>query len=190
MPNLVIRKAQPADYPGILALHRENLISNLPASQRQDGFLSLDITESQIAQANEDFTAIVARVDMPHSNNPVIGYVWGTTPDYNRQYPLIKAMMALYPSVEWQSRPLSNYRLFIYGPVCVAKAYRGQGVLQALFQELLQQASGRYEAGSAFVAKDNPRSLFAHTQKLGMEPLREFEFKSKNYVLLGFPVPS
>lgn len=56
------------------------------------------------------------------------------------------------------------------------------------FFELLIQVAGRYEAGTAFVSKDNPRSLQAHIHKLGMEVLRNFEFNGKPYVLLGFTV--
>ncbi|MEW5856232.1 MAG: hypothetical protein AB1861_02415 [Cyanobacteriota bacterium] len=84
---------------------------------------------------------------------------------------------------------MSNYHSFLYGPVCVATTYRGAGILQGLFQALLAQAATRFNAGVAFVANDNPRSFRAHTQKLSMEMLRDFEFNGKSYCILRFPVP-
>ena len=132
-----------------------------------------------------DFSAVIVTVQ----ENTVVGYVCATSQEYSQQIPLVKYMMTLYPETIFQGQPLSNYRSFSYGPVCVATAYRGTGILQGLFQALLAQVATRYNAGVCFLAKDNPRSLRAHTQKLGMEMLKEFEFNGKSYFILGFAVP-
>lgn len=185
MANIIFRRALVGDYPDIIALHRQNLFSNLSEQERQNGFLSIDFKDnSQLAAINEDVAVIVAVQE-----NTVVGYVCATSQEYSQQIPLLKYMMSLYPETMFQRQPLSNYRSFSYGPVCVADAYRGTGILQGLFQALLAQIPTRYNAGVCFLAKDNPRSLRAHTQKLGMEILRDFEFKGKSYFLLGFPVP-
>lgn len=184
LTNIIFRRASAADYPGILVLHRKNLVSNLSPIERKNGFLSIDINEQQITTANKDLAVIVAVRD-----KSVIGYIWGTTQEYNQQFPLLKYMMSLYEETLFQRQPLSSYRSFLYGPVCVAISYRGTGVFQGLFQELLAQVALQYDAGVAFVAKDNLRSLRAHTQKLKMEVLKEFEFNGNFYFLLGFLVP-
>ena len=183
MAHIVFRQASVADYPAILVLHRENLSTNLSDQEQKDGFLSLDISEQQVVAANEDLAVIVAIQE-----RSVVGYVFGTTIDYNRQFPLLNQMISLYEETKFQGRPLSNYRSFLYGPVCVALTHRGTGIVQGLFQELLNQVAGRYEAGTAFVSKNNPRSLRAHIQKLGMEVLTDFEFNGKQYLMLGFTV--
>ncbi|MBW4609814.1 MAG: hypothetical protein KME22_22050 [Hassallia sp. WJT32-NPBG1] len=185
MTNIIFRRALFPDYPEIIALHRKNLFSNLSELERQNGFLTVDFNDdSQLAAINEDVTVIVAVQE-----NTVVGYVCATSQEYSQQIPLLKYMMSLYPETMFQGQPLSNYRFFWYGPVCVATAYRGTGVLQGLFQALLAQVATRYNAGVSFVAKDNPRSLRAHTQKLGMEMLRDFKFNGKSYFILGFTVP-
>lgn len=185
MTNIIFRRAAAADYPDILALHRKNLLSNLSPLEQQDGFLSIDISDPVLAAINEDLAVVVA----VHEKS-VIGYVCGKTQEYSQQIPLLRYMMSLYQETLFQGQPLSNYHSFLYGPVCVAAAYRGTGILQGLFQALLAQVATRFNAGVAFVAKDNPRSLRAHTQKLGIELLRDFEFNGKSYVILGFTVPS
>lgn len=128
MTNIIFRRALAVDYPSILVLHRKNLFSNLSDQERQDGFLSLDISSQQLAAANENLAVIVAVQE-----KLVVGYVCGTTQEYNRQFPLLNHMMSLYEETRFQGRPLSNYRSFLYGPVCVATAYRGTGILQGLF---------------------------------------------------------
>lgn len=185
MTSIIFRRASAADYPEIITLHRKNLFSNLSHLERQNGFLTVDIKDdSQLAAINEDLAVIVAVQE-----KAVVGYVCGITQEYSQQIPLLKYMMSLYPETMFQGQPLSNYRSFSYGPVCVATVYRGTGILQGLFQALLAQVATQYNAGVCFLAKDNPRSLRAHTQKLGMQPLRDFEFNGKSYFILGFTVP-
>lgn len=183
MTNIIFRRASSVDYSEILALHRKSLFSNLSDLERQDGFLSIDLSIPQLAAINEDLAVIAALYE-----ESVVGYVCGTTQAYSQQVPLLKYMTSLYHETFFQGQLLSNYNSFFYGPVCVAAAYRGTGILQGLFPALLAQVPTHYNVGVAFVAKDNPRSLQAHTQKLGMELLRDFEFNSTSYVMLGFAV--
>ncbi|MBE9179869.1 hypothetical protein IQ268_14960 [Oculatella sp. LEGE 06141] len=183
MKTIVYRPALPADYSDILTLHQANLVSNVPDEQRHDGFLSVDMNAEQLAAMHEDLAMIVAVDDAS-----VVGYLGATTIAYNRQIPLLNHMISLYQDTPFQGRSLNEYHSFLYGPVCVATGYRGSGVLQGLFYELLFQVKGQYEVGVAFVAKANSRSLYAHTQKLNMEALREFEFNGNHYLMLAFPV--
>ncbi len=185
MTNIIFRRALAAEYPEILALHRKNLVSNLSELERQNGFLSIDFKDDfHLAAINENLALMVAVQE-----NLVVGYVCATTQEYSQEIPLLKYIMSLYPEIMFHGQPLSNYRSFWYGPVCVATAYRGSGILQGLFQALLAQVATRFNAGVAFVVNDNLRSLRAHTQKLGMEMLKEFEFNGKFYFILGFAVP-
>jgi hypothetical protein len=50
--------------------------------------------------------------------------------------------------------------------------------------ETLQQ----FDVGVAFVSEKNPRSLYAHRDKLGMEAVDEFEFNGQRYNMLVFSV--
>ncbi len=62
----------------------------------------------------------------------------------------------------------------------------GADVLRGLFRALLREISTRFDAGVAFVAEDNQRSLAAHVAGLGMHDVGEFEFKGKRYRILAF----
>jgi hypothetical protein len=68
----------------------------------------------------------------------------------------------------------------------VDRAHRGRGVLRGLFRTLLREISTRFDAGVAFVAEDNQRSLAAHVAGLGMQDVGEFEFTGRRYRILAF----
>lgn len=185
------RRALEADYPAIAKLHHDNLWQHLPPDQRQDGFLSIEWTVEQIASANKDLAVVVAvdeAVDQKGNEGAIAGYLGGTTVPYNLRFPLLRKMINLYPETPFQGRPLSEYQSFLYGPVCVAAPHRGTGVLNGMYRELLVQAAKQYEVGVAFVARTNGRSFRAHTHKLGMTHLRDFDFKGTPCTMLAFPV--
>jgi len=46
---------------------------------------------------------------------------------------------------------------------------------------MLQSLKGQFDVGVAFVSEKNPRSLYAHRDKLGMKVVDEFEFNGQQY---------
>ena len=71
---------------------------------------------------------------------------------------------------------------YIYGPVCVAKEARGQGVLEALYVRLRQIFPNR--EAILFIRADNERSLHAHL-KLGMRQVAHFELNGAPFNVLS-----
>lgn len=51
-----------------------------------------------------------------------------------------------------------------------------------------ESMKAHYDVGIAFVSLSNPRSLQAHTAKLGMRVIDEFEFGGERYNTLAFRV--
>jgi hypothetical protein len=178
---MLFRRLTEADYPGILALQEANLFDNLPVEARSDGFLSARFSREQFACMHADVAVMVAD-DAAH----VAGYLCASGIEFNRQFPLLAEMIGCYGEVSFQGRPLADQETFVYGPVCVDRAHRGRGALRGLYQALRQEAAGRFDAGVAFVAKDNARSLAAHVDGLGLHKVGEFAFKSRHYWILAF----
>lgn len=178
---VTFRKADPSDFPKILALQKDNLLRNLEPQAQQDGFLSIEYSHDQIVQLNKELGIFIA-ID---SGN-LSGYLIAQTLDFALQSPMISSMVRRFPDVLYISRPLSGYRTFIYGPICIDKRSRGQGVLEGLFEIMLQIFKGQYDIGVAFVSEQNPRSLHAHQDKLDMKVVDEFEFNGQIYRTLVF----
>ena len=166
---------------GMLALQEDNLFDNLPPEARRDGFLSARFTREQFAQMDADVAVVVAA-----DAGRVAGYLCASGIDFNRQFPLLAAMIARYPDLSFGGRPLSEQTTCVYGPACVDRGFRRRGVLRGLYQALLHELAGRFDSGVAFVSKDNPRSLAAHVDGLRMSDIGEFEFKTRQYRILAF----
>ena len=178
---LLFRRLTDDDHAGILALQEANLFDNLSTEARQDGFLSARFTRDQLVQMDRDVGVLVAR-DVER----VVGYVCASGVELNRQFPLLLAMIERYGEMRFQGRTLADQKTFVYGPVCVDRAYRGRGVLRGLFRALLREIPAGFDAGVAFVANANQRSLAAHVAGLGMDDVGEFDFKGQRYRILAF----
>jgi len=178
---LVFRRLSEEDYAGVLALQEANLYDSLSAAARRDGFLSARFSREQFARMDRDVGVLVAR-----DAERVVGYLCASGVELNRQFPLLVAMIERYGEVSFHGRALADQKTFVYGPVCVDRAHRGRGVLRGLFRTLQRELGGGFDAGVAFVAEDNQRSLAAHVEGLGMHDAGGFEFKGKRYRILAF----
>ncbi len=172
---VIYRKANPQDIPMILELQKRNLLKNLEPHEQQDGFLSIEYSADRLEHLNQELGIFIAQED-----DGLAGYLIAQPMDFAIQSPLIATMVKRFPAAQYNGRPLSGYKAFIYGPVCIDKESRGQGVLEGLYDILLKTLQG-YDVGVAFVSERNPRSLYAHRDKLGMKVVDEFEFNGQRY---------
>jgi L-amino acid N-acyltransferase YncA len=178
------RIASPADLPAVMAIQNGNLHANLTEEERRDGFLSAAFTTEHFAQMAREVAVMVA-----DDAGQICGYLCAGSREFHRQFPLLAAMIEQFPRVSFLGRPLASQNTFIYGPACVARSHRGRGLLRGLYDALRREVAGGYDAGVAFVAKDNARSLAAHADGLGMTIAGEFAFGGKQHWILAFHVP-
>src|SRR4026208_2502702 len=108
MPPIEYRRAQPEDYPAILALQAANFIANLTAEERQQGFLSAQFTPEQTARIAEDLGTMGAVVD-----NIVGGFLCACRKEFDTGSPVIATMLASYDRLTFQGKPLSSFSSYI-----------------------------------------------------------------------------
>ena len=178
---MTFRKANSSDFPGILELQKRNLLQNIDPRDRQEGFLSIEYSADQLTLLNREPGIFVALED-----DHLAGYLITQTMDFAVQSRLITIMVNRFPDIQYRGRPLSSFRTFIYGPVCIDKKSRGQGILYGLYGIMHRTLKGQYNAGVAFVSGENPRSLHSHRDKLGMKVVDEFEANRQRYHTLVF----
>ncbi len=178
-----IRRATPGDYSGIFELAAACYEQNLSPAERRQGFLSAQFTSRQIADMAEDLGIIVASEE-----ERVVGFACASRFDGEGQPPIVKTMIAEFERIHFRGRPLQEYRLFLYGPACLDPAYRGRGLLRRLYREINRGVAGKYDVGSAFVSEDNPHSLKAHVDGLGMSDVGRFAHDGRDYHILAFAV--
>jgi hypothetical protein len=142
MVRVVFRRATPLDYSAILRLQSENFIGNLPPEERQEGFLSAEFASRQVAELAEDLGTTVASVA-----GAVVAFLCAFRSEFNHGSPVIAKMLESYHRVKFEGKELSSYSSYIYGPVCIDRAYRGRGLLRGLYEAQKQELAGRFEVG-------------------------------------------
>jgi hypothetical protein len=101
---------------------------------------------------------------------------------------VIAKMLESYDRLFFGDRPLSSFKSYIYGPVCIGRDYRRRGLLRGLYEAQKNDLAGRFDLGVAFVSRNNPHSLQAHVAGLGMCEVGDFEAADNIYVVLAFPL--
>jgi hypothetical protein len=183
-PAAVFKRARVSDYPAILRLQSANYIGNLTLEERQQGFLSAEFSRQQVAGIAEDLGTMLAVV-----NGEVAGFLCAFRREFNHGSAVIGAMLDSYDRVEFEGKPLSAFKSYIYGPVCIGRAYRGKGLLGGLFEAQKEDLAGQFDVGVAFVSSDNPHSLRAHVSGLHMTEVGDFKLSGNTYVILAFRLP-
>jgi hypothetical protein len=181
------RPAKPADIHSILALQNCNLLSNLSEAEQKNGFVTTAFTVAQIEALLADggvFVAVESSAD--DQSETVIGYALAGSWAYFAQWPIFPFMLARLPALHFEGRAITEANSFQYGPVCVDAAYRGLGVFPRLFETMRLGMCERYPIGVTFINRLNPHSYYAHTKKLGMTVIDEFEFNGRPYYGLAF----
>ncbi len=186
---MITRKAVESDISGILKLQSLNLYTNLSEAEKATGFVTtpfqIEQIEALIAQAG---AFVVEREDI------VAGYALAGSWDFFSQWPIFPYMVSRFPQLEFQGRKITVENSFQYGPVCIDRTWRGSNALPLLFETMkssfreaaLTSCDSCYQMGVTFINKKNPRSLAAHTRKLQLEVIDEFEFNGSSFHGLAF----
>lgn len=179
-----IRPATLGDVAGIARLLDRYHVGNLSEAQKSRGFISVEFAAPQLqAMLLEPGIAIGIAED-----NQVVAVAGSSPIPSHGGRGIFQKIDALIDHVAYNGKPLSRYRLFMYGPVCVDETCGGQGLSGKLWQCFVKMVRGRYDVGLAFVSLANAVSLKAHREKLGMTQVCEFEAEGRRYALLAFNV--
>lgn len=181
--EIVCRKARQEDFGPASELLNRYHVDRLNAEERQHGFISALFTPGQLRDMAEEIGVFVAVSQ---------GRVLACLCCYDSASPALpppyRTMSGHFDEWLFRGMALSAWRCFAYGPVCIDVSARGKGLLRRLFTAMLPEVRQRYQAGTAFVAKANPRSLSAHINQLGMTPLGEFSHAGQDFVALAFAI--
>ncbi len=181
MSTIIFRRAEAQDYAAILDLQSANFVANLDEAERKQGFLSAQFSAEQTAAIAEDLGTMLAVAD-----GRVAGFLCAFRKEFDTGSPVIAKMLESYDRLSFQGQPLSSFSSYIYGPACIAREYRGRGLLRGLYEAQKKDLAGRFEIGVAFVSRSNPHSLQAHLRGLGMSEAGDFAVNDNVYVTLAF----
>lgn len=179
---MVCLTANEHDIPGVLKLHGKYQIDTIPEEDKKDGFVTTSFTKELLSELiRKEKGLFIAK-----ENEEIIAYVMSASWDFWSQWPLFQHMISELPRLSYLNQTLSKKNSYQYGPVCVDKRFRGTGTLELIYDFARRKMAERYPILITFVNKINPRSVEAHTRKLGLEIIHEFEFNGNQYLEMAY----
>ena len=142
----------------ILELQECNLPHSLGENEKaEQGFVTVRHDPEVLKEMNEVSPSVIAK-----DGNRLIAYALVMTPFFKERIPVLVPMFRMIEKISYLGMPLSSYRYFIMGQVCIAKEYRGQGLFYLLYENLRSRLKDKYELLITEVSSRNQRSLKAH----------------------------
>jgi len=175
-----ITKSDHNDIPAILNILSESKGDNLTAQHREEeGFTQGAMDAGMLATFQSGSGVFVSRDE--REGQPDISGVAMTIRGSLAKH---GAAQAAYNAV-LSSGAAAADQIFLYGPVSVRKAFRGQGSLTKLLLHICHALKDTFTLGVAFVDKENHKSLLIH-RHYPMTEAGEFELNGRGYVIFSF----
>jgi RimJ/RimL family protein N-acetyltransferase len=160
-----------AEIDQILELQSINLRANLSEEeQASQGFVTVWHEPYMLERMHAVHPSIIAKT----ASGTLAGYCLVMPRSSAVDVPILAPMFATLETLEWNGRPLRDQNWFVMGQVCVAAAFRGQGVFDALYAGLREHCSPHFDFVVTEIADDNRRSLRAHA-RVGFETIHTYE---------------
>lgn len=160
------RVTDPAELKGIQQLQQENLKKNVTTDEAQSqSFVTAEYSIDFLTTMHRASPSVIAKDD-----DRVVGYALVAVKSIRHEHDLLADLFDTIDQKEYNHLPLKDASYVVVGQLCVAKNYRGLGLVQQLYQYFKTSLSGEFDYCVTDVAQDNPRSLKAHI-KTGFQVL-------------------
>lgn len=177
----IIRAAIESDFDGILDLQARNLYTNLAPAELAGGFVMTPFTPELLSQL-----LVQSGVFVAESEGQISAYLLAGDWTFFSQWEIFALMISRLPTLSFQGRAITVDNSFQYGPICIDRSIRGSGTFPQLFELMRRSSAPKFSIGVTFINKLNQRSFAAHTRKLDLEIIDEFEFNGNSFYTLAF----
>jgi hypothetical protein len=169
MSKFTIDTLKKREITALLKLQSDNLKVNLDVQTiDSQGFVSFVYTPKIIEDMMKEEPQIVVK-----DKALIIGYALTTTLNYGKTLSLIEPLVEMSRTLNFHDKPLSAFKFYIMGQVCVRAGYRGVGVFDSLYQGHKQFLSEKYDCIITEIADENKRSLAAH-RRIGFQTIHKY----------------
>ena len=114
-----------------------------------------------------------ARQIIAKHDEKVVGYALVMRPELKHIVPVLVPMFELLGTLYYRGVPLPESKYYVMGQICVAKAYRGQGLFDMLYHKHREVYQSQFDFIVTEVATRNKRSLRAH-ERVGFETIHVY----------------
>jgi ribosomal protein S18 acetylase RimI-like enzyme len=154
---------------GILELQKKNLPTNLTEEEIfREGFVTVVHNFDALKKMNDIEQHVIAK-----DGDKVIAYLLAMTSKSKGDIPVLLSMFENFDKITFQKRKLSDCNYIVVGQVCVAKDYRGLGILDSCYDEYKKKFQKKYDFAITEIALKNQRSINAH-KRIGFREIYRF----------------
>lgn len=179
---MTFKLADLSNINSVLELHQKYQVDSISEEDKKDGFVTTNFTKEQLTDLiNQEQGLFIAIQD-----KKVIAYVMAASWQFWSKWPMFEHMIKDLNNLKYLGQTLNVNNSYQYGPVCIDKSIRGSGVLEKIFDFSREHMSKRFPILVTFINKINTRSYEAHTRKLELEVIQEFEFNNNQYYELVY----
>lgn len=197
------------DLRQILALQAVNLREAVGEDERRaQGFVTLRHDAALLREMCGSEAHVVATA---RGSDEVVGYALVMLKEFRTRLTLLEPMFARLEGLTFRGRPMRDvvgdgtgnrggdaagksageskgrngaWRWYVMGQVCVAKAHRGQGLVERMYQEHRRLMSPRYDLLVTEIDRANTRSMRAH-ERAGWVVMDEYPSDGREWVVVG-----
>jgi hypothetical protein len=153
----------------ILSLQKKNLALNISETDVQtQGFVTLQHNLDTLVNMHELAPSVIIKKD-----EAVIGYALTMLCECRHLIPGLEAMFANMDKLSWKNRPLTDYRFYVMGQICIDKVFRGLGLVEELYSFHKEVYGSSFDLLVTEIATRNQRSLRAH-EKAGFKTIHVY----------------
>lgn len=149
---------QPEELEQIKDLQVKNNRQHISEEEfRTQGFITMPFTIDMLQAMNDLAPAIIIK-----DEDKVVAYALVLLKEGRQIYPPFESMFRNFEKIIWKNKLLTSYNYYVMGQICVAKEYRGQGLVDMLYKKHKEIYSGKYDVVVTEISTSNPRSIKAH----------------------------
>jgi ribosomal protein S18 acetylase RimI-like enzyme len=153
----------------IFTLNQQNLKQQLTNDeQKKEGFVTWLYSIDLLKKMHSLAPSIIIK-----DENKVVGYALTTLRESSVFHPDLQSMFHNLELLHFKGKPLFSYAFYCMGQICIAKEYRGKGLVQMLYQEHKEVYSPKYELLLTEISTSNKRSQQAH-EKVGFRTIHTY----------------
>jgi len=165
----------------VLRLQQENHIENINRNEMQSqGFVTLRHDIDTLRQMHNLAASVIIK-----ENDTVVAYALTMLRECRRLIPDLESMFALFDNLNWQNNPLNSYRFYVMGQVCIAKAFRGKGLFEQLYNHHREIYQSQFDLLVTEISTRNHRSLRAH-EKVGFKTIHTHHDNLDEWKVVGW----
>jgi ribosomal protein S18 acetylase RimI-like enzyme len=168
-----------SDLAQILELQQRNLARQVTAAEAAaQGFVTVEHSLEVLQRMHAITPSVVAK-----RGTVLSGYALMMPVECRAFVPVLEPMFGRMTQLRHRGQPLLTQRMYIMGQICVAAAFRGQGVFDALYDEHRRQHALRFDFTITEVALSNTRSMRAH-ERVGFQTIDRYRDATNEWAIM------